>query len=118
MVKNIQILINPYVPQDFNIKSNIVTRSQSSTSSEVSLENSNGFVFSFGIESNMRTFIELNYSTILVADATHNIIKDSKLKLFSVCYFDEMLNRIPIFFIILASESKLAIRNGLSAFKE
>ena len=118
-VNNCEILIQPQVLTEVDVPSTIITISMSLERKPTDEpENSKGFIFSFGLKANMSNFMKVDYEVVIVADATHNIIKNLSLKLFSVGYFDHYLNRIPLFFIILGTEPEFTIRKGLTSFRE
>ena len=114
-VNNLEIIVSPQVIKKLEIRSNITTRSSNSNlSTNNQIEKSNGLIFSFGLND----FFNLTRPVVIVAYATHNVIKNTKLKFFSVEYFDNCLNRISLPFTILASESEAIIGYSLEALKK
>ena len=73
------------------------------------------FVFAFTCINDLEFFLNSEDPIIIVADATHKIIKDTSLKLFTVCTFNNNLSRIPIIRILLGSDKEEHIKIALDS---
>ena len=66
----------------------VTTRSKAKLNDQVSGKQTDikNFAFVFGTENDLETFFNSKTPSIIVADGTHGIARNSKLQLFSICF--------------------------------